>query len=98
MQKASHVRLYANEGGESHYEALETELQPVDFAPPAAPLNVAEFLPSAQSFGSAPQPDGQAVRRIQPLSARFSSFHRRSRSYRQRWSRASFSARRRPPA
>ena len=41
MQVAKYVRMYADEDGESHFEDIETELQPMDFAPPAAPLNVA---------------------------------------------------------
>ncbi len=49
MQQARYVRLYADESGESHFEDLEIALVPVDFAPPAAPLNIAQFLPTAQS-------------------------------------------------
>ena len=41
MQVAKYVRMYAHEDGESHFEVIDTELQPMDFAPPAAPLNVA---------------------------------------------------------
>ena len=50
MRHAKYVRLYADESGESHFEDLEVELEPVDFAPPAAPLNIAQFLPAAQSL------------------------------------------------
>ena len=49
MQQGRYVRLYADESGESHFEDLEITLVPVDFAPPAAPLNIAQFLPTAQS-------------------------------------------------
>ena len=49
MQHAKYIRLYSDEKGESHFEDLETELVPVDFAPPAAPLNIAQFLPATQS-------------------------------------------------
>ena len=49
MQKANYVRLYTDEQGESHFEDLELELAPVDFAPPAGPVNVAPFLPVEQS-------------------------------------------------
>jgi hypothetical protein len=49
MQQARYVRLYADENGESHFEDLEIALVPVDYAPPAAPLNIAQFLPTAQS-------------------------------------------------
>lgn len=50
MQHAKYVRLYADESGESHFEDLEIALDPIDFAPPAAPLNIAQFLPVAQSL------------------------------------------------
>jgi len=49
MQQGRYIRLYADEIGESHFEDLEIALVPVDFAPPAAPLNIAQFLPTAQS-------------------------------------------------
>ena len=51
MRYAKYIRLYADQNGESHFEDLEVELAPMDFAPPAAPLNVAQFLPTARSFG-----------------------------------------------
>jgi hypothetical protein len=50
MQKAKYIRLYADEKGESHFEDLEITLTPADFAPPAEPLNIARFLPTAQSL------------------------------------------------
>ena len=50
MQHAHYIRLYADEKGESHFQDLELTLVPVDFAPPAAPLNIAQFLPTAQSL------------------------------------------------
>ncbi|HLD92909.1 MAG TPA: hypothetical protein VI703_01725 [Anaerolineales bacterium] len=50
MQHAKYIRLYADERGESHFEDLEMALIPVDFAPPAAPLNIAQFRPTAQSL------------------------------------------------
>ena len=50
MQHAQYIRLYADEKGESHFQDLELTLVPVDFAPPAAPLNIAQFLPTAQSL------------------------------------------------
>jgi hypothetical protein len=43
MNTAHYVRLYADQDGESHFEDLSTPLSPVDFAPPAAPLNIAQF-------------------------------------------------------
>ena len=50
MQHAQYIRLYTDEDGESHFEDLDITLSPVDFAPPAAPLNIAQFLPTAQSL------------------------------------------------
>lgn len=43
MQHARYVRLYADESGESHFQDVEVSLIPVDFAPPAPPLNIAQF-------------------------------------------------------
>ena len=48
MDKAKYVRIYTDEAGESHFEDMETELVFTDFAPPAAPLAIAPFLPSAK--------------------------------------------------
>ena len=50
MRQAQYVRLYTDDGGESHIEDLDIALAPVDFAPPAGPLNVAQFLPTTQSL------------------------------------------------
>ena len=50
MQKVNYVRIYTDESGESHFEDLELELVSVDFAPPAAPLNIAPFLPVEKSL------------------------------------------------
>jgi hypothetical protein len=50
MQQASYVRLYADEEGGSHFEDVEVTLTAANFAPPAAPLNIARFLPTAQSL------------------------------------------------
>jgi hypothetical protein len=62
MQHARYIRLYADESGESHFEELEIPLAPVDYAPPAAPLNVAQFLPAAQCLwvGAPPGWAGEA--------------------------------------
>ena len=48
MQIAKYVRMYADDGGESHFEDIEAELSPVDFAPPAAPLNIAPINAAAE--------------------------------------------------
>ena len=53
MQQAKYVRIYSDENGESPFEDLEVPLPPVDFAPPAAPLNIAQFLPATQTLWSA---------------------------------------------
>ena len=50
MQKVNYVRLYTDESGESHFEDLELELPPVDFAPPAGPLNILPFFPVEKSI------------------------------------------------
>jgi hypothetical protein len=62
MQHAGYVRLCTDANGESHFEDLEIPLAPVDFVPPAAPLNVAQFLPAAQSLwvGAPPGWAGEA--------------------------------------
>lgn len=53
---ASHVRLYADSEGESHFEDLTTELEPQAFAPPAPPLHVAPMgKPSALIWVAAPR-------------------------------------------
>jgi hypothetical protein len=39
MQKTTYLRLYSDEQGESHFEEVALTLSPLDFAPPAAPLN-----------------------------------------------------------
>ena len=46
MHQAHYVRLFADEQGESHFEEVEIELAPVDFAPPAPPLHVAALFPA----------------------------------------------------
>ena len=47
-RRASYVRLFADEQGESHFEEVEVELGPVDFAPPAPPLHVTALFPAAR--------------------------------------------------
>jgi len=43
-----YIRLYSDGNGESHFEDLEVQFQPVDFAPPAPPLDISEFGPVVQ--------------------------------------------------
>ncbi len=45
MRRASYVRLFADERGESHFEEAAVALAPTDFAPPAPPLHVAALFP-----------------------------------------------------
>jgi hypothetical protein len=47
-RQASSVRLFADEQGESHFEEIEVELVPVDFAPPAPPLHLAALFPATR--------------------------------------------------
>ncbi len=50
-----YVRLFADAKGASHFEDVDLELAPVDFAPPAPPLNLSAFTPARQCvFLSAP--------------------------------------------
>ncbi len=44
-----YVRVYADATGESHFQDLEMALTPVDFAPPAPPINVSAFAPAART-------------------------------------------------
>jgi uncharacterized cupin superfamily protein len=50
MQTARYVRLFTDAYGETHFEDLKVQLKPQDFAPPAAPLNLANFHPVSGSF------------------------------------------------
>ena len=50
MQQAKYLRLYSDEDGDSHFEDFEVPLVPVDFAPPAASLKIAQFLPATQTL------------------------------------------------
>jgi len=45
-----YIRLYSDANGESHFEDLEAQFQPVDFAPPAPPLNISEFGSAENCF------------------------------------------------
>jgi hypothetical protein len=41
-----YVRLYADKNGDSHFEEVEVAMSPVNFAPPAPPLDVSCLMPS----------------------------------------------------
>jgi hypothetical protein len=71
MKRAKYIRLYADESGESHFEDLEIELDPMDYAPPASPLNIAEFLPTEQSLWVGAPVGGMVRSHIQPLDVRY---------------------------
>ena len=44
----NYIRVYADPAGESHFEDVEVELSPVNFAPPAPPLDLSSFSPASQ--------------------------------------------------
>jgi quercetin dioxygenase-like cupin family protein len=48
MTKIRYVRMYADPHGESHFSDEEAELKPVNFAPPAPPLNLSSPTPAKQ--------------------------------------------------
>jgi len=41
-----YARVYADSSGESHFGNIDVETKPVDFAPPAPPLELSEFVPA----------------------------------------------------
>jgi hypothetical protein len=43
-----YVRVYADLGGESHFEDIEVDMTSVVFAPPAAPINLSALMPARQ--------------------------------------------------
>lgn len=45
-----YVRLYADAGGESHFDEVEVHFQTVDYAPPAPPLQLSAFQPASNLF------------------------------------------------
>ena len=46
MRHTRYVRLFADERGESHFDEIDVDLEPLDFAPPAAPLHIATLFPA----------------------------------------------------
>ena len=50
MQQARYIRIFADDQGESHFDDRIVDLPPVNFAPPAPPLNFARLFP-AQDCG-----------------------------------------------
>ena len=50
-----YTRVYTDENGETHFEDVEVELLPVDFAPPAPALNLSTFTEAKRFvFGNVP--------------------------------------------
>jgi hypothetical protein len=52
---ARYIRLYADDSGESHFADVAEELTLVEFAPPAASVNLSSYFPASKTaFFSAP--------------------------------------------
>lgn len=43
-----YTKIFADEEGETHFKDVEVELESVDYAPPAPPLNLSSFNPAKQ--------------------------------------------------
>ncbi len=41
-----YIRIYCDDSGDSHFEDVSVEVSPVDYAPPALPLNLAAPIDS----------------------------------------------------
>ena len=46
VRHARYVRLFADAQGASHFDEIDVVLEPIDFAPPAAPLHIAALFPA----------------------------------------------------
>jgi hypothetical protein len=46
----NYTRIYCDAGGESHFEDVSVNVAPVDFAPPAPPLNMAAPLEAERTI------------------------------------------------
>ena len=44
------TRIWADDTGESHFEDMELELESIDYAPPAPPLDVSAPFPAEQAL------------------------------------------------
>ena len=44
-----YTKIFADEEGETHFKDVEIELESVDFAPPAQPLNLSSFNPATHA-------------------------------------------------
>ena len=43
-----YVKLYTNQNGDSHFEDAEVEFELVNFAPPAPPVGLSNYMPATQ--------------------------------------------------
>jgi hypothetical protein len=43
-----YTKLYSDKEGETHFKDIEIELETVEYAPPAPPLNLSSFNPAKQ--------------------------------------------------
>ncbi|MFC1572327.1 hypothetical protein ACFL6M_01890 [Candidatus Eisenbacteria bacterium] len=43
-----YTRVFADIDGESHFEDVEVEMKAIDFAPPAPPLSLSDFVEATQ--------------------------------------------------
>ncbi len=48
--RLTYSRLYCTPDGNSHFETVTVELPKVDFAPPAAPINIGGHVPATTAF------------------------------------------------
>ena len=43
-----YTKIYADEEGETHFKDVEIELESIEFAPPAPPINLSTFYPATK--------------------------------------------------
>ncbi len=48
--RLTYARLYCTPDGNSHFDTVTVELPKVDFAPPAAPINIGGHVPASTAF------------------------------------------------
>ncbi len=54
MEHVAYTRVFCDTAGETHFDTVEVALRLSDFAPPAKPFAVAEFLPATRFALCAP--------------------------------------------
>ena len=52
-----YTKIFSDEEGETHFEDVEVELESINYAPPAPPLNLSSFNPATQ-YAIAVAPSG----------------------------------------